>query len=405
MGNSLIAVLCGLLAMLASTVVYPFVLHYAIKHDIVDNPNARKLQRVPVPLLGGAVVYVGILTGCCVLALFMRSEFILWGFIGMTVMAIIGTWDDMKGLSVAFRFAVELSLVGLFIALTGVYIDDLHGLWGVHTITPWIGVPLSIVTGVGIINAVNLIDGVDGFSSGYGIMACGLFGLVFWNVWNPILVIFTMIVIGALIPFFMHNVFGQKSKMFIGDGGTLMLGILLMLLTFYTLWSKGRCDAMAVEQGVSLTALTLSFLCIPVFDTLRVMTLRILRGKSPFNPDRTHLHHLFIDMGFSHLGAAVFILFINLLVVAAWLLAWKAGASIDVQTYIVVFLGMMVTFGFYKLMKEQQNGGPCDEEGYPQGTWLWHWFRKLGNFSRREKGPIWSAIRRIMDNRFFNWGL
>lgn len=289
MGNFFIAVLCGLLAMLVSTAVYPLVLHYAVKHNIVDNPNARKLQRVPVPLLGGAVVYVGILTGCCVLALFMRSEFILWGFIGMTVMAVIGTWDDIKGLSVAFRFAVEVSLLGLFIALTGVYIDDLHGLWGVHTITPWIGVPLSLVTGVGIINAVNLIDGVDGFSSGYGIMACGLFGLLFWNVWNPILVIFTMIVIGALIPFFMHNVFGLKSKMFIGDGGTLMLGILLMLLTFYTLWSKGRCDAMAVEHGMSLTALTLSFLCIPVFDTLRVMTLRILRGKSPFNPDRTHL--------------------------------------------------------------------------------------------------------------------
>ena len=106
-------------------------------------------------------------------------------------------------------------------------------------------------------------------------------------------------------------------------------------------------------------------LCIPVFDTLRVMSLRMMRGKSPFRPDKTHLHHLFIDMGFGHLGAALFILMINTMVVLIWLASWKLGASIEAQLYMVIALGFAVTFGFYKLMKIQQNGGPCDEEGYP----------------------------------------
>ena len=120
----------------------------------------------------------------------------------------------------------------------------------------------------------------------------------------------TMIVIGALLPFFMHNVFGQKSRMFIGDGGTLMLGMFLTVCTFYAMSSTQPCDKLD-EKGLSLIAYALAVLSIPLFDTLRVFTMRILRGKSPFRPDKTHLHHLFIDMGFSHLGAALFILLLN----------------------------------------------------------------------------------------------
>lgn len=106
-----------------------------------------------------------------------------------------------------------------FIAITDVYIDDFHGLWGIHELEPWFAIPFSVIGGVGLINAVNLIDGVDGYSSGYGMMACTCFGICYWTVWSPIMVCMNMVVIGALFPFFMHNVFGQKSRMFIGDGG------------------------------------------------------------------------------------------------------------------------------------------------------------------------------------------
>ena len=276
------------------------------------------------------------------------------------------------------------------------FIDDLHGLWGIDRLNDWIAIPFSVFAGVGIINAVNLIDGVDGYSSGYGMMACTLFGLCYWTVWSPTMTCMTMIVIGALFPFFMHNVFGQKSRMFIGDGGTLMLGMFMTVCAFYSLSSTQSCVKLD-EQGLSLTAFTLAVLCIPVFDTLRVMSLRILRGKSPFKPDKTHLHHLFIDMGFSHLGAALFILMLNFGVVLVWLLSWWLGASVDVQTYIVAALGLLVTFGFYKFMKVQQNGGPVDEEGYPQGTWLWHRMCELGYYTHRENKRTWRVLKRIMD--------
>lgn len=398
MDNTCIAVLVTAVSFMASALAFPAVLRFARAHGIVDNPNARKLQRIPVPVLGGAVVYTGILAGGLVLTLFMKDSVLLWGFLGMTLMMVIGTWDDMRDLSATLRFVIEIGLVGAFIALTDVYIDDLHGLWGIHQVEPVVGIPLSVVAGVGLINAVNLIDGVDGYSSGYGMMACGMFALVFWNVWAPEMVCLALIVMGALMPFFLHNVFGLRSKMFIGDGGTLMLGMLMTVFVFFSLSSHTRCDQLS-EKGLSLTALTLAIMCIPVFDTLRVMLMRILRGTSPFHPDKTHLHHLFIDMGFSHLGAALSILLVNALVIAVWWVLWQLGVGVDWQTYAVGFMGVAVTFGFYKLMKVQQNGGPVDEEGYPQGTPLWHLFCRVGEWSHFEKGRFWRFMTRLMDSR------
>ena len=396
MNNTWIAIVCSFVALVTSAAVFPWALSFAKRHGIVDNPNARKLQRVPVPVFGGVVVYSGILAGGLLLNMLAYSDVLMYGLIGMTVMMMIGVWDDTKDISATLRFVIEIGLVAVFIVVTDTYIDDLHGLWGVHELPVWVSYPLSIVAGVGIINAVNLIDGVDGYSSGYGMLASLCFGIAFWTVWSTTMVCLTLVVIGALLPFFLHNVFGAKSKMFIGDGETLMLGMLMAVFVFFAMSSKQQCDRLA-DDGVGLAAFTLAVLCIPVFDTVRVMTMRILRGTSPFKPDKTHLHHLFIDMGFSHLGAALFILLINLMVVLVWVASWKLGASIDVQTYIVVALGLAVTFGFYKLMKVQQNGGPVDEEGYPQGTKLWHAMCKVGNWTHREQKRSWQVLRDMMD--------
>lgn len=390
----------ALTAMLVSILVYPLGLHYARRHNIVDNPGARKLQRVPIPVFGGVVVYSGIVAGNLYLSLMIESPVMSWTMLAMTVMLVIGTWDDIKDLPPTGRLLVELLVVGGFILATGNIINNFHGLWGIHELPAYVSIPLSLLAGVGIINAVNLIDGVDGYASGYGMMACLFFGIMFWTVWSPRIVCMNFIVMGALLPFFMHNVFGVKSKMFIGDGGTLMLGTLMAVLVFCALTGETRsCRLETINVG--MLAFTLAVLCIPVFDTLRVMTARIVRGNSPFHPDKTHLHHLFVDMGFSHLGAALFILMLNVGVVLIWFISWKMGASIDVQTYVVVALGVLVTFGFYKLMRCQQNGGPKDEDGFPQGTRLWHLMCRLGWHTHREDKRMWRTMRYLMDGPLY----
>ena len=182
MNNTYIAIFVGLLALVTSGAVFPHALMFARRHGIVDNPNARKLQRVPVPVFGGVVVYAGILVGGLALMLLMPNWTLMMGLVGMTIMIIIGTWDDIKDLSAMLRFVIEIALVCTFIGATGIYIDDFHGLWGIHELSPWIGIPFSVITGVGVINAVNLIDGVDGYSSGYGMLACTCFAFAFWTV-------------------------------------------------------------------------------------------------------------------------------------------------------------------------------------------------------------------------------
>ena len=375
--------------MLTSTVVFPMALKFARKHGIVDSPNARKLQRAPVPVFGGIVVYSGILAGGLVLLTLLPNTTLMWGLVVMTGMMVIGIWDDIKDISASLRFLVETLLVTGFISVTGVYIDDLHGLWGIHELAPEVGVSLSIFAGVGIINAINLIDGVDGYSSGYGFLACLCFAIAFWAAWSTVMMCISLVVIGALLPFFFHNVFGVRSRMFIGDGGTLMLGTLMVVMVFCSMSSHGKMAQME-HYGFCIPAFLVAVGCIPILDTIRVMTMRILRGGSPFKPDKTHLHHLFIDMGFSHLGAALFILLVNAMVVTAWFLSWKAGASLDVQMYVVLALGLLVTFGFYKLMKVQQGSGQ-------KGGRLWRVMRRLGRWTHRENKHSWEVIRDFMD--------
>ena len=391
-----IATIVTLVAMLTSALVFPFALKFAQVHDIYDQPNARKLQRIPVPVFGGVVVFSGILAGGLVLQYFFRSPMLAWILFSIAIMMVIGTWDDIRGLSAVARLIIETLLVGGFIVSTGIYIDSFHGLWGMYQLDPWMAIPFSIFAGVGTINAVNMIDGVDGYSSGYAMLACLCFAIAFHASWTPGMVCLTMIAGGALLPFFLHNVFGLRSRMFIGDGGTLMLGMLLTALAFSALSSRVGIGQLE-EQGVCIPAFILAVGCIPIFDAVRVMFVRIIHGKSPMKADKSHLHHLFIDMGFSHLGAAMFILQMNIIVILVWWLAWYLGASVDVQFYFVLAMGFIVTFGVYGLMRAQQNGGPVDEEGYPLGTPLWHLLCHLGDWTHKEDKRAWRLIRFLMD--------
>lgn len=395
MSNFQILIVLSLLPLIVTSIVFPFVLRYAMRHKIVDNPDARKLHRLPVPVMGGVAVYAGILAGCLAMFFLVSRASISWSIMAMTTMLLLGVWDDIKNLPAILRLIVQFGIVGAYIWFTGHYIGSFFGFLGIHEISYWVGIPLSLVAGVGTINAINMIDGVDGYSSGYGIMASACFAAIFIAVNHSVWSCLAVIVASALIPFFMHNVFGVKSKMFIGDGGTMMLGFLMTIfeLGVLSLHFGSQLEA----QGIGVIAMTLAILCIPIFDTLRVMTARMVRGCSPFKPDKSHLHHLFIDMGFSHLGAAVSILSINLTVILVWLCLWLSGASINTQTFVVVTMGVAVTFGFYKLMRWQQHSGPIGDDGRPQGTKLWHAFCRMGDWSHMEEGVVWRFLKDFVD--------
>lgn len=388
-----IPVLLMSVAFVVAMLAYPHVLGYARRHKIVDNPNARKLQRVPVPVMGGTTVFIGFLVSSVLGLILLKDVRIVKVLALLAVMYGIGVWDDIKDIPAALRFAVEFLLVWTMIVVFGWEINDLHGLWGIHGIPDAVSIPLSLIAGVGIINAINLIDGVDGFCSTFGTMACAIFAAIFHHAGDMTLFTLSLITIGALIPFFFHNVFGQTSKMFLGDGGSLMLGTLLTLFTFNALSTDSPCAALGYS-GLSVVALTLAILAVPVFDTLKVMIYRVARGKSPFLPDKTHLHHLYIEMGFSHLATSAIIVTVNALTVLALVLCWSLGMSMDWQLYLVVFLGLLDTWGFYFLMEyyHSKNDGA--------GTDLYQRWCRRGKSTNISAAPFWQFLRRLVDSRF-----
>ena len=330
--------------------VFRKVLKVARLKNIVDVPDARKLQRVPVPVMGGIAVFFGMLLAFAFAGVFNDVTEMFPIFCLMSIMLYIGSIDDIIGMSPKSRLVIEILLVLFLVYSTGSSVDDFHGLWGLHLIPQWIAVPLTVFACVGIINAINMIDGINGLCSSYCIFVFTIFGANFLSCGDMSDASLAIISIGALIPFLSHNVFGRKSRMYMGDGGSLLMGMIVSYFVIRTLRSEAEAP-----EGFGVIAFTLAVLAIPVFDTIRVMFARIFRGTSPFSPDRTHLHHLLVDLHFSHLGATSAELLANLLVVAGWYLSYRLGASVDVQLYVVICLGTLITFAFYRFCRVQEK--------------------------------------------------
>lgn len=374
------------LALLGTLWVHPKVLKISIMKNLVDNPDARKLQRNPVPVMGGIAVFFGIVIGICSSQMMFNNPNVFMLVAAMLIMLYTGTIDDIIDLSPTTRFIIEILVVLWMMYINKSSIDCFWGLWGIGTIPQWISYPLTVFASVGIINAINLIDGVNGLSSGFCFMASVMFATIFYTTGNTVMTIIAASAAGAIIPFFFHNVFGYKTRMFIGDGGTLVIGMMMSMFAISILGQNSVCADYA-ESGLSLVAMTLAILAIPVFDTLRVMTSRIIRGTSPFHPDKTHLHHLFIELGFSHAGTTMSILTLNFLVVTTWFISYKLGATIEVQLYIVIALSILTTFVFYSYASKKMQ---------KQGKTL-VFFRRLAKIMNFEKKGFWLSLQNMID--------
>lgn len=386
--NVLIILSCFALALLVTWAVFPSMFRFAMRHEIVDYPAKRKLQRQPIPAFGGVTVAVGMVVPWVVCTFLLSWHVSPWLFVFIPVMLLFGVVDDMRDLSARVRMCLELLIVGLYIGLSHMMIGGFHGLWGINALPLYISIPLSVIAGVGIINSINMIDGVDGYSSGFCIVACALFAALFAHVGEYTLCCFMAICIGALIPFRCHNVFGFRTKMYIGDGGTLMLGAVMSAMVFCVLQDGSPVDALQA-QGFSSVAFCLAVLCIPVFDTLRVMCSRIRRGVSPFSPDKTHLHHLFLELGFSHIGTATVLILTNLLIVFCWWLGYLLGASLEVQLYIVVAAGILTTFVFYAVGRNSIRSRNA----------FYRLLARLGAKTHIENGRFWAFMQRLADGK------
>lgn len=354
-------------SLLAVRWVYFKILKIAKEKNLVDNPDARKLQKVPVPVVGGLAVFFGLLfgllCGITMMNIFAGDIGMLSGIVsvnrllsivlGMSIMLYVGCMDDIMGLSPKARFLIEILVILGLIYSSGISVNSLHGLWGIDDIPSVVAVPLTIFAGVGIINAINMVDGVNGLSSGLCITCSMLFGLQFFCIGDYVNAVLAFSIASSLFLFFIHNVFGNQSRMFIGDAGTMVMGVLMTWFVMCSMHDAGR--GMILDYAYCPTAMVVAILSVPVADTLRVMTMRVFHGKSPFSPDKTHLHHAFVGIGVSHSITALSEILIDVIVVAIWYLSVRLGAPLHCQLYTVVLVAAILVWGTYAFLVHEQN--------------------------------------------------
>lgn len=301
-----------LLAVLLGQLFIPSILIISLRKRLFDVPDIRKVHHCPISRLGGVMffpVIVLTLCGVSILWLYTGNEAgfffgnnivneMLCLMIGLLLLYIIGVCDDLIGVSYRRKFLVQI-LASAFIPLAGLSVHHFYGLFGIGAIAPWVGIPLTMLLTVFITNAINLIDGIDGLASCICMEALLLLGCGFamYGWWMYALLSFACL--GALIPFSLYNVFGNASrgrKIFMGDTGSLTLGFILSLLSVKYIMVTGQTS---LNVDGAPVVLVFSLLLVPCLDVFRVVIGRLRRKVHPFKPDKSHIHHMFLQMGFT----------------------------------------------------------------------------------------------------------
>lgn len=346
--KALIILIPFLVALYLGGMIIPFIYKISYKKRLFDPINKRKVHQSIIPRLGG-VAFAPI--QCCLITLavvifhkynllndlHLNTGEILPMFLllttGLVILFIVGIADDLIGVSYKFKFVAQL-LAAMLFPLSGLWINDMYGVLFINYLPAWVGMPLTVFVVILIINAVNLIDGIDGLCSGLIMVSTLILGVLFATNGAWLHAIFAFITTGVLIPFFYFNMFGtskRKRRIFMGDTGSLTLGYSIAFLAVS--FSMNNQDIQPFFEGAIVSAFTT--LIVPVLDVARVMWVRYRNGKPLFQPDRNHIHHRFLDLGISHRVTMIYIislaLFISIFnIVSVWYISNNIVLALDV---------------------------------------------------------------------------
>lgn len=322
------ALLSFVTAFVVTLLAIPPIIGLIKRYRLYDMPNARKEHINPVPTMGGIAIVGGMLLSLLLWFPFSNEVGQVSFFFSIAVLFGLGIMDDLKDLSAKYKFIIQIGLAVL-IALSGIRIQSFEGLFGIYEIPVFSQYTFTILAIVGITNAFNLVDGIDGLAGGLGFMSLvtvGMFLTINGDV-NTALVAFALA--GGILAFLYFNF--NPARIFMGDTGSLVLGFVIAVLCIRLL----QVNSMPVLKHAPV--FVLGVVLIPVFDTLRVFAIRIWNGKSPFQADRTHIHHLLTNAGFSHVFAVRVICFIHaFILIEVYLLRALR------QEFILLFLAMFM---------------------------------------------------------------
>ena len=288
---------------LASVYLVPKVKRIVYSKRLMDEPNERSSHAKKTPSLGGIAFYMIFIFGLYFNDQFDDYHVAMSILPGVTLMFFLGLKDDLVALSPRVKFAGQI-LACLFVLYHYKFeIESFHGFFGIFKMPVWISGPLALLIMLTIINAYNLVDGIDGLAASISTVALTFFAVLFFMIGRNFLALTSVTMIGALAGFLFFNL-SERRKIFMGDTGSLVIGFIIAVMCIRTLALDKGLEKLPFHSKY-IPVFMGAIILIPLFDVIRVFMIRILQGRSPLSPDRNHIHHVIIDkLEWSHRRAA-----------------------------------------------------------------------------------------------------
>lgn len=334
--------LSGGLAFLITFFSIPVIIEVAKEKKFFDEPDERKVHKAVIPTLGGLGIFAGFIIATLIGVPPATADVLQYFMAAIMLIFFLGIKDDILILSATKKFIGQLVAAGIIIKFGGVQITNMHGFLGINEIPNTASILLSLFTIVVITNSFNLIDGVDGLAGSLGLLTSAIFGAYFVAASQPMYAVMAFSLSGSLLAFLIYNF--SPAKIFMGDTGSLLIGILnsVFVIKFITVAS----DPSSPLDFESAPALGFAILIVPLFDTLRVVSLRILNRRSPFIPDRNHIHHFLLEIGLSHKMISIVCVLTNIIFILLAYMLRSYGATLVILSLTATAV-LMVALVYY----------------------------------------------------------
>ena len=339
-------------AFVISYYAIPSVIKIAWEKNLCDEPGERRSHQRSIPTLGGIAMFAGLIFALTLWVPFGTYPKVQYIIAAYLIIFLIGAKDDIIPLTPYKKLLGQVVAAGLLVFKAGIGLTSLYGLFGCYDLPELLAQGLSVFTILVIINALNLIDGINGLAGSIGCILSLSFGYWAFQHGRLDLAILAASLMGALVAFLRYNFYG--ARIFMGDTGSLILGLSAAILALEFI--EINKQVLGSYHLPSAPALAIAVLIVPLFDTLRVFILRALRGRSPFSPDRTHIHHVLLDLGLSHVGATLCLGLVNLgFIVLAWYLRDLGTWRLALLLLFVASLLSSLAFGL--LLRKRRLAG------------------------------------------------
>jgi UDP-GlcNAc:undecaprenyl-phosphate/decaprenyl-phosphate GlcNAc-1-phosphate transferase len=317
----------------------PIIVRVSKAKKLFDFPDERKVNKIVIPNLGGISLFMGI----SIATLLSLNQLFYPDFryilAGMIILLFIGIKDDIMVISARKKFIAQIICALVLIIPGNIRFTNLHGAFGIYEINYFISASVSLLTIVAIINALNMIDGIDGLAAAIGTLISLSFGILFIYLEQHTYAILCFAATGSLIMFYFYNVFGKVNKIFMGDTGSLIIGILAAVFVI----KYNEFSLNSNEQVINFSpAFSMAIIAVSFFDMIKVSISRIIDMKSPVNPDMKHIHHKLLRLGYSHQKSTFVLIGTNLFLIG-FVFIFKS-LNINLQLFLLVSISLLFSF-------------------------------------------------------------